>query len=452
MSKLAEQLLPSELLGALQEIQDIWLVGGALRDHFLQRDQPDRDFAVQAHAIEAARALADQIGASYFTLDADRDAGRVVIDEQLTLDFVGVRGGGIEDDLRSRDYTINALATPIRGGPELIDPLGGLQDLRDRVLRACGPTALSDDPIRALRGVRLAQQHRLRIPSETSERIRQAAPHLESASAERLRDELALMLQPANAAALRLANELGCLQPVLPEAAGSSATVEAGLTIASRLADLLAGFAGGGAAENYANAQVGMALGRFREHLSRHLKQRLPGGRTQAQMLMLAALHWPLESGGATVQRRARELRFSAREAKRAGSTLLHADPERLMKVDTPLKRHRYLRDAGEAGVDSVLLSLAIGLAADSGPPEADRWERLTMSARELLAIGLGEVNEPPPLLDGEQLMRALGIDSGPEVGRLLERIREAQIDNQIDTADQAVELARQLHAGQSPD
>lgn len=449
MSKLAHQLLPPELLQVLPVDRPIWLVGGALRDHFLQRDQPDRDFAVEGQAIQTARSIADQLGGSYFTLDVERDAGRVVLDRQLTLDFVGLRGLDIESDLQARDFTVNALATPVHGGPELIDPLGGLQDLRDRVLKTCGPNALQDDPIRALRGVRLAHEHRLRIVPETAARIRQAAPLLRSATAERVRDELAAMLRPANAAGLRLAHELGCLEPVLPEAAGEPTTAQAGLNIAGRLAAVLGAFNAEDRAENFTNAQVALALGRYREQLDQQLSQQLAGGNTRAQMAMLAALHWPIKGGAAAVRRRARALRFSRKEAQRAETIVAHADPDRLLEIGTPLGRHRYHREAGEAGVEAVLLSLAVSLAASSGPPGHSQWERLTMNARELLALGLGEIIEPPPLIDGEQLMVALGLISGPEVGRLLEKVREAQIEGQIGTAEQALALARRLQGEQ---
>lgn len=444
MNRLASQLLPAELLEALAEGPRLWLVGGALRDHFLQRQHPDRDFAVQGEARVLARQTADRLGGRYFTLDAERDAGRVLWQGHGSLDFVRLRGDTIEQDLTERDFTINALATPIGEQPELIDPLGGLQHLRDRRLVTCSPRALEHDPVRTLRGVRLAHQHGLHIPRETAQRVRAAAPGLAEASPERARDELVQMLDPWMVAALRLAHELGCLAPVLPEVGADSSRANSALDHASRLANLLTAFDPAQRGENLATAQIGLALGRYRAELRSYLDRRLPGGRSVRQILFLAALHWPVPEHAAAAQRRARALRFSRREAQWAHSIVEHADPGRTLAIDGAVERYRFLEAAGEAAVAAVLLALAIELAKRAGPPDYAAWEQHTLAAGRLVEAGLNYV-PPQPLVDGERLMGALGLPPGPQIGDLLERIQEAQVEGTIASADQAIELARSL-------
>jgi poly(A) polymerase/tRNA nucleotidyltransferase (CCA-adding enzyme) len=445
LSKLANRLLPESLRPPLSEVGQLWLVGGALRDHFLDRVHPDLDFAVDGQASELARRIADALGAHYYALDRQRDAGRVVLPDHRTLDFVRLRGETIEADLRLRDFTINALATPVADGPELIDPLQGLQDLRDRRLRTCSPTALSDDPVRALRAVRIAHELQLRITPETISMVRQVAPQLAEASAERVRDELARMLEPNSAGALRLAGELGVLQTILPEAAEQPAAFRSGLDLASRLAELLQALVSESRRENLVHGQMALALAGLHAPLTAHLSRTLIGGRTAAQMLELAALFRPLSNGAASILRRTRKLRFSRQEGQLALAIVRHAAADRLHSYSNPVGRSRLLEAVGQAGPEVVLLSLAEVLLAGGGPPEHRHWEHQLQAARAVLEVALGEVQLPPPLINGDQLMKGLELQPGPMIGELLRQIREAQLGGTIEDLEQAIELARQL-------
>lgn len=447
MSNLANQLVPPALRESLDELPGIWLVGGALRDHFLQRPHPDLDFAVAGDAAEAARTVADRLEGHYFTLDDERDAGRVILPDQHTLDFIRLRGDTIEADLGLRDFTINAMAAPLRGEPELVDPLGGLQDLRDRRLRPCSPTALSDDPIRVMRAIRLAHEIQLHMPGETAAQVRAAAGSLAAASAERVRDELARMLDPRAVGALQLADQLGVLGVVLPELEAEPELARRALRNVGSLAELLSPFSAGPVQENLVQAQLGLALGRYRAQLTEHLRSRLTGGRSAAQMLMLAGLYWAVPEAAASVRRRARALRFSRHESALAAATVSNADPRQLSELAGPVDRYRLVEAAGRAAVEAVLLSLALYLAEHDGPPLQGEWERHTQGARSVLELVLEREALPEPLVDGDQLMRATGLGPGPQIGRLLRQIREAQIAGQIDSPEAAFDLARTLLA-----
>ena len=138
MPTLVEQLLESdlaELIRSKSNDQQVWLVGGALRDHFLQIVQPDLDFAVNSDAISLARGLADAMDVPCYVLDEQRDTARVMLPEQATLDFARLRAPTLEADLRLRDFSINSMAVDLNQPDRLIDPLGGLQDLKDKVLK-----------------------------------------------------------------------------------------------------------------------------------------------------------------------------------------------------------------------------------------------------------------------------------------------------------------------------
>lgn len=445
MSKLADRLLPESLQAPLSEAGQLWLVGGALRDHFLDRVHPDLDFAVDGQATEVARRIADSLGAHFYALDRQRDAGRVILPDHRTLDFVRLRGETIEADLGLRDFTINALAAPVVGDPELIDPLQGLQDLRDRRLRACSPSALSDDPVRALRAVRIAHELQLRITPETTAMVRQAAPQLAEASAERVRDELARMLEPNASGALRLAAETEVLQTILPEIADQPIAFRSGLGLATRLGELLQALDSKTRRENLVHAQLAVAFAGLHGPLTAHLSRTLVGGRAATQMLVLAALFRPLTNGAASILHRARKLRFSRQERQLALTIVRCAAADRLLAYSHPVGRYRLLEAADQAGPEVVLLSLAEVLLAGGGPPEHDRWEQQLQAARAVLEVSLGKVRLPPPLIDGDQLMKGLDLRPGPRIGELLRRLREAQLEGTIEDMEQAIELARQL-------
>src|SRR5512141_2413787 len=94
--------------------QEIFLVGGAVRDMLLNRLSHDLDFAVPSNGISLARRVANALNADFMVLDDERDTGRVIVTEangmRTFLDFAVYRGRDLEEDLRARDFTINALA------------------------------------------------------------------------------------------------------------------------------------------------------------------------------------------------------------------------------------------------------------------------------------------------------------------------------------------------------
>ncbi|MDP2776696.1 MAG: DUF5678 domain-containing protein, partial [Anaerolineales bacterium] len=177
--------------------QEIYLVGGAVRDLLTSRLSHDFDFALPSNGISIARKVANALGADFMPLDDERDTGRVVLTDQdgtrIYLDFATYRGANLAEDLRARDFTINAMAYNLRDNT-IIDPMEGASDIRAKVIRACSPTSLSDDPVRILRAVRQAAAFGFRIEKNTRELMKQGADQVGSVSAERLRDEIFKML------------------------------------------------------------------------------------------------------------------------------------------------------------------------------------------------------------------------------------------------------------------
>ena len=160
-----------ELARELLAGREAWVVGGAVRDELLGRELVDLDIAVR-EPEGAARAYANRSGGAPFPLSERHGAWRVALAAGHTVDFTPF-AGTIEEDLATRDFTINAIAVPLAGG-EAIDPFAGRADLDARLIRVVSPSVFTDDPLRLMRAVRLEDELGFRLEPETERLVRRA--------------------------------------------------------------------------------------------------------------------------------------------------------------------------------------------------------------------------------------------------------------------------------------
>jgi Poly A polymerase head domain len=338
MRELARELLAGE---------EAWVVGGAVRDELLGRPVLDLDIATRDPRA-AAVAYARRSSGAPFPLSERHGAWRVALDEGRTVDFTPLRGT-IEDDLATRDFTVNAIAVPLQGG-DAVDPFGGRSDLERKRLRHVAPTTFDDDPLRLLRAVRFVDQFGFELDSETEALVRSSAALVDRPSGERIVAEL----QQLSAEGFVLLDRLGLLAP----------------------------------------------LGGSVERLDRQ---------DSAAILLARVFGRNLE-------------RFP-----------ISNDQRRLLRAVLRARR-----------------------PADDSPRELHRFRRATepwaLEALEFLgATDLSEAVEEArrrdpaePLLRGDEL----GLEPGPEVGRLLERVEEERAAGTIATREDALELVRRERAG----
>jgi hypothetical protein len=187
--------------------EEAWVVGGALRDELLGRELVDLDIAVR-DPKRAARSYASVSDGAPFPLSERHGAWRVALDGGRTVDFTPLPGS-IEDDLATRDFTINAIARPLGGG-EPVDPFGGSRDLEERRLRAVSQEVFRDDPLRLLRAVRLEDELELRLDDATEALARENAALVTEPSGERILAELRRL----SAGGYRRLDSLGLLEPL----------------------------------------------------------------------------------------------------------------------------------------------------------------------------------------------------------------------------------------------
>jgi putative nucleotidyltransferase with HDIG domain len=451
-----------------------WVVGGTVRDLLSGGAAADLDLAVAGGALELGRRLADRLDATFVVLDADRGAGRIVPRSGGVVDLVDLRAATLEDDLRARDFTVNALAAPVDellrdGAAAIVDATGGLDDLRDRVVRPCGPAAIGDDPVRALRGVRLAMRPGWRLHPDAEAAIEAAAHLITRVAAERIRDELVgILSESAAAAGLRALDRLGVLAVLLPESLPMRATAqplphrfdvwEHSLRAVEGVDALLAGLD---------------ALTPWGPALREHLMGDLGGGLTRREVLKLAALLHDVAKPEtrAEVAGRIRFIGHDTAGARRAAGIALrwrlsrhaaqvlerlvaeHLRPMHLAQagVITRRARFRFFRALGDEVRDLLLLALADASALDGTAPLAI-WTGSGGEAVRTLMAGADEeaaAAASPALLRGEDVMAAFGLVPGPEVGRLLALAREAQALGLVSTRDEALaHLRRETERG----
>ena len=482
---------PLAELDSLLSQEVVWLAGGPVRDLLLGRDVHDWDFAVAQNGCALARKVANALHAAYYPLDEARDTGRVIVSHPHTrrpvmLDFAVLRGESLEEDLRRRDFTINAMALTLDGA--LIDPTGGQADLNARLIRMTGPTSFEDDPVRLLRAVRQANALHFRLETTTELALRAQAMSITTVTAERIRDELLDMLRavPAAHGLLSLA-DVGLLRHVLPEldalqtvqqstphhyANTLTHTLATVSTVEGMLA-LLRGEARPPASDNarifalfpapaWAWPLLADTLRPFQAALLAYLDESVNAQISRADLLKWGALFHDVgkaetrtvdddgrthfyghaETGVQSTRTRLEALRFPGKSV--AFVCALVADHMRLVgaQKDKLTRRaiYRFYRDTGEAGAGIALLALADTMAVWGRGLTQSRWRALLTGTSALFKAYFeksAEIVTPPPLLNGRDLI-AMGLQPGPQMGRILDALREAQAAGEIATRDAA--------------
>ena len=167
------------------------VVGGAVRDALLDRlsAYPDIDLVLPGDAVALCRQLQRRHGGSAVVLDSERSIARLVI-SGWNIDLARQEGGSLEADLHRRDYTINAMALPLERPHRLVDPLAGAEHLACRELVAIAEANLLDDPLRLLRGLRLASELAFGIEAQSLAWIQQHHARIAHVAGERVLAEL----------------------------------------------------------------------------------------------------------------------------------------------------------------------------------------------------------------------------------------------------------------------
>lgn len=467
--------------------QEIYLVGGAVRDLFLSRLSSDFDFALPSGGISLARKIANALKADFVPLDDERDTGRVIVHENISrifLDFATYRGKNLEEDLRARDFTINAIAYNLQDDT-LIDPTEGVKDIESKIIRACSPTSFTDDPVRILRAIRLAATFDFAIDKRTREWMTQAHPLIRSVSVERIRDEIFKILNSKRVSdSIKALDMLGLIEQLMPELLKMKGVEQSlphvfdvwmhTLLVLDYLEKILFNLFEKPPQNEFAKA-LHTQLGKFREQIAKHFSESLNIDRAHRSLLFFAALYHDVckpdtktidengrirffnhdIQGAEVVAERARSFNLSNDEVERLSVIIknhmrFHSFASQLENENEyPTRRaiYRFFRDAGKAGIDLIFLALADVRGARHKEMTLKTWNIYLEISKILLEHYFEKPQEavsPPRLVNGNDLMKALNLKPSRLLGELLEAIRENQADGKIQTREQAIEFARE--------
>jgi poly(A) polymerase len=426
--------------------QALW-AGGCVRDELLGLIPKDYDVASNARPEEVRSLFRHTVavGMSFGVIKVigPRQDGGYLEAEVATFRNDGVYSDGrrpdavvfstAEEDAQRRDFTINGMFfDPLEN--RLIDYVGGQEDLQRRVLRAIGdaPARFSEDKLRLLRGVRLATRFDLSIEPATRAAMQAMAPQIHAVSAERIADELRqLLVHPRRAAGLNLLFDVGLVPPLLPELVPMK-----------------------GLPQGPPSAPTGDLW----DHVMKVLE--LLGPEASFPLAFATLLHdvgkprcvgrgpdrWTFHYHEHIGKRMAEELCLRLK--------LSNAERER---IEWLVEKHQFLCDArnmkpsklktilDHPGIGQLLaLHRADALASGRSIDHVEFCEGLLREwSRDVL--------NPEPLLTGDDLRKELDLKPGPLFKKLLDAVREAQLDGAIQTREQALELVKQLLAKENP-
>ena len=461
----------SASLAPLAGLGEAYVVGGAVRDVLLGAPTADIDIAAVDAPAWAARA-GGLLDARPVDLGGPIPTFRLTLPDG-TLDVVDLPNG-LDADLARRDFTINALAVPLadfaagRVGDALIDHCGGAADLRAGRLELVSDAAIRDEPVRALRGIRLEATRGLRLTERAETAIRAVAGDLPGVAGERIWAELARIFDADSASdAVRRMEHLGLLGPLFPELDACRGIDQRPFhrrEVFNHQLDALEYL--DGLIADRPRGEVSVLHELLHSVLGSDLFARIAPSR---RVLRIATLLHDIgkpgtrsvgedgrthfyghsELGAELAVARLRRLRAPRRLIDQVERLIAaHLRPGMIAspgRAPTERALYRFRRDLGDDAAPLCLLFLADALATVGPDALAPRWPAYVGHVSRIIAWQPRRVSPPARLLSGSAVMDATGLRPGPEIGRILAALDEAAALGEISTPEAARERARQL-------
>jgi len=431
------------------EDRHLFVVGGCLRDQLLGRETNDLDLATDARPDDIRSRVepwADSVwlvGEEFGTVGLTKGGLKAEITTFRADTYDGVSrkpevafGDDIGDDLARRDFTINAMAQNVRTG-ELLDPVGGQDDLRARLVRfvADAEKRIFEDPLRMLRAVRFCAQLGFELDPVAAAAIATQAAEIRRISWERIRDECdGILLSPNPHEGLRLTIDLGLAQHFLPEIL----RLHLPEPYRHHMKDLL----------DHTLDTVRLAPG---DKVLRYAALLHDIAKPETFSSDDAGVHFyrhervGVDEASAILAR----LRQPAGIIEKVGKLIQHhmrIPSYRSEWTDGAVRRLMY--ELGEELEHAMALAEADVRASD--PADLPEFEaRLTELRTRVQQVGdAAEIARMKPLLSGDEVMELLGIGPGPRVGEVLAFLLDEQIEGRIQTREQALGAVRENFAG----
>jgi putative nucleotidyltransferase with HDIG domain len=449
----------------------IFVVGGYLRDLVLNTVKPqfqllskDVDYAIAGgSAFEFARKMADILKGHFVPLDEKNDTARVVMPDGHNFDFAGCLGGAIEKDILRRDFTINALYVDPRAPSKIIDLTGGIDDIKNGVIKIVEDSVFKSDPLRLLRAFRFAAKLSFDIETRTFELIQEYRDLIKAVAGERISYELFLIFGAyPSASILKNLADTGLLEAIFPELIATR-------SVTKNIYHHLNLF-------DHSIEAVVQAENAYLEkadiwHRTNLFENFMPGVTNFAVSKLAALLHdigkpntWVITEegkhtfigheriGAQMIPAIAKRLRWSNTIENIVTMLVdLHLRPGQLFH-NTPATAkgiNRLYRQIGKNFPALILLALG-DLSATQGPQMTDEKSSFLREKFYWLLSDFEEycanVKGIQKLLDGNEIMKLLDIAPGKKLGDILDALQEAQELKEVANRSQAIEFVQSWH------
>lgn len=462
-SKIIEKIKSDEILSKIIDKFDneIYLVGGTVRDFYMGLESTDRDIIVMDEdARDFALKLSELFQATFVPLDEENKIYRIVLPDKINyIDVTNPVGDSIEKDLMRRDLTINAIAVNIRTG-ELIDISGGVTDIMNKCINYVNELNFVDDPLRLLRVYRFQALYGFQLAPETINAVCKYSDLIHKPAVERINYELLKLFGGDYAhIALENMNKTWILEEIFPfvkELKQVPPNSHHHLDLFHHSIETV--------------KQVQILYNKAPDEVKEHLSKIDFGGFSRLAHLKLAAfMHdigkfstWTIEEGkhrfikhddvGSKMSVKIlKDLHFSNKQIDYISSMIkYHIYPSHVMTSPQITEKimMRYVRKMDTNSIDAIILAQADRLSA-RGPEITDQIvERNITSLNMLLRFYLEarETLKPlPKLLSGNDVMQILNIKPSKRLGEIMEALHEAQISGDVITKEHAIEFVKNM-------
>lgn len=435
--------------------EDIYLVGGAVRDYLLGKTTCDKDILVN-NAESFAKEFARKNNATFITLDSENKIYRVVLRNKINyFDITEPIEGSLEKDLRRRDFTINAIAINLKT-KEIIDINNGQEDIKNRVIRSISEDNLVDDPLRILRAFRFSATLGFEIEQGTLEQIKRHKDLILNPAKERVNYEILKLFQGEyTPQVLLMASEIiELLYPVFTDVKKVPKNTHHHLGLYEHSVETV--------------NQIQQIYNTCSDEVKEHMNKVDFGGFSRLAHLKFAGFFhdigkfstWTIEGdrhrfikhddvGSKMAKEILKQNKFSKKQIEYITSMIKnHIYPSQVVSAENINDKiyMRYIRKMEDNVIDNIILAQADRLSArgsaitdDIVKDNIDRLNKLL----EFYIMIKPKLKPIPKLLTGQEIMEIKNIPQSPILGKIISALKEEQSEGNILTKAEAVEFVK---------
>lgn len=462
MKKIIEKIKKDEIVNLIKSHAkkyscEVYLVGGIVRDSYLDKEIFDRDIVVKnIDAEEFAKTLAQSTNATFIPLDEENKIYRLVLKDKINcIDVAALIGETIEDDLKRRDLTINSIAINLNTF-EIIDVNGGIEDLKSKKIKGICEQNFIDDPLRLLRIFRFEAMLGFKIDGNLMEIIAKHAAKIQKSAIERVNYELLKLFSGKYCSdSILNMDESGLLKEILPisqELKSVPPNLHHHLDLFLHSTETV--------------KQIQKIYEKSSLEVQKHLEKADFGGETRLAHLKFAGfLHdigkpetWTIEEetgkhrfikhddvGSKMAMTILKKMKFSKKQIEYISKMIkYHIYPSHVVAAPELSDKiyMRFVRKMETEAIDIIILAMADRFSARGVEISDEIVQKNINSLQALLDfyLNIKETLKPlPKLLSGEEIMELLNVKPSKELGDIVKALKEAQLSGDITTKKQAV-------------